>query len=114
MGGRALTTRPEGTGPRAVPTGWYLMGVVVRPAWRRRGVGRALLATRLTWLAARTKRAYSVTSEHNRASQALLESAGFVVLRRDVTHPRVTFNKGIGLLLTVELESGAGGPPGPS
>ncbi len=89
----------EGTGPRAVPAGWYLMGVVVRPAWRRRGVGRALLQARLAWVAERADRVYAVTSEHNRVSQTLLEGAGFVVVGRNVTHPRITFNKGVGLLL---------------
>lgn len=102
--GRArFDDQAEGTGPRAVPAGWYLMGVVVSPAWRRRGVGTALLGARLAWLAERTDRAYSVTSERNPVSRALLESAGFVVIRRDVTHPRIKFNKGVGLLLFAQL-----------
>ncbi len=97
--------RAEGTGPRAVPTGWYLMGAVVRPGWRRRGIGRALLLTRLAWLAKRTDCAYTVTSEHNRVSQALLKSVGFIAIRRDVTHPGITFNKGVGLLLSAPVRA---------
>lgn len=105
--GRArFDDQAEGTGPRAVPTGWYLMGVVVRPDWRRRGIARALLAARLSWVAERTDRAYSVTSEYNRASQALLHSVGFRTVQRDVTHPRITFNKGVGLLLAADLSDG--------
>ena len=92
------------SGPRAVPAAWYLMGVVVRPEARRRGIGGALLDARLAWLADRTQTVYSVTAEHNLASQALLESRGFRVTRTDVTHPRITFARGVGLLLRREAQ----------
>lgn len=36
------------------PAGWYLTGVVVDPAWRRRGIAARLTEGRLAWLAERT------------------------------------------------------------
>ena len=40
------------------PSGHYLGGVAVQPAWRRRGVGAALTAARLRWIWARAPHAW--------------------------------------------------------
>lgn len=42
----------------ALPCGWYLTGIVVDPAFRRRGVGARLTAARLQWIAERSSTAY--------------------------------------------------------
>ncbi len=41
----------EPAGP--VPDGWYLSGMIVDPAWRRRGIGAELTRRRLAWVAER-------------------------------------------------------------
>src|SRR5689334_21707871 len=34
----------------AAPAGWYLLGLVVDRAWRRRGIGEALTRARMAWV----------------------------------------------------------------
>ena len=57
--------------PRAAPPGWYLLGLVVDEAWRRRGIGEALTKARMAWVSERSSRLYCFTSHANLASQAL-------------------------------------------
>jgi ribosomal protein S18 acetylase RimI-like enzyme len=54
--GRATWFEPPADAPRDVaPRGYYLVGVVVAPAARRRGVGRALTEARLAWIGERAR-----------------------------------------------------------
>jgi len=66
--------------PDAAPAGWYLLGLVVDQAWRRRGIGEALTRTRLAWILERAERALYFTRPANRASQELHRRLGFVKL----------------------------------
>lgn len=62
----------------AAPSGYYLLGLVVASAWRRRGVGRLLTDERLQWLADRgCASAYYWTHQNNAASRQLHEQLGF-------------------------------------
>jgi len=61
----------------AAPAGWYLLGLVVDQAWRRRGIGEALTRARMAWVAERSPRVYYFTGRGNLASQALHERLGF-------------------------------------
>jgi predicted N-acetyltransferase YhbS len=61
----------------AAPAGWYLLGLVVDQAWRRRGIGEALTRVRLAWVAERSQRRYYFTGRGNLASQALHQRFGF-------------------------------------
>jgi GNAT superfamily N-acetyltransferase len=63
--------------PGAAPPGWYLLGLVVDEAWRRRGIGEALTKARMAWVSERSSRLYCFTSHANLASQALHEHLGF-------------------------------------
>ncbi|NNU26865.1 GNAT family N-acetyltransferase [Isoptericola sediminis] len=89
------------------PAGHYLGGVTVTPAWRRRGVGTALTATRMDWLAGRAARVFYLANARNTASLALHRRWGFhEVVRAPVLHG-VRFAGGVGVLLAADL-------PGPS
>lgn len=77
--GRTLPFEPGADSPAgAAPDGYYLLGLVVDPEHRRRGLGRQLAEERLRWLATRRATAVSYfTDRHNRASQRLHEQLGF-------------------------------------
>lgn len=90
------------------PEGWYLSGVIVAPAFWRRGVGTELTRRRLEWIAARAGEAYCFIDADNRASTALHQRFGFVELTRDFTYPGVTFPESGGVLYRADLAG-----PGP-
>lgn len=78
--GRVVLFEP---GPAAVdpaPSGWYLLGLVVDQAWRRRGIGEALTTARMAWVATRADRIYYFTAHENRVSQELHRRLGFLPL----------------------------------
>ncbi len=70
-----------------LPHGWYLTGVAVSEAFRRRGVGRLLTEHRLAWLDKRTDTVYYFAAEANRPSIALHEPYGFKVVESGLTVP---------------------------
>jgi aminoglycoside 6'-N-acetyltransferase I len=59
------------------PAGCYLSGVLVDPAWRRRGIATALTRARLRWVFARTGEAFHVAGADNMASLHLHAALGF-------------------------------------
>jgi len=74
--------------PDAAPEGYYLLGLVVALAHRKRGVGRLLTAERLRWLVERgTASVYYYTHRDNVASQLLHEQMGFRGLTRKFWFP---------------------------
>lgn len=74
--------------PDAAPDGYYLLGLVVALAHRRRGVGRLLTKERLRWLVERgTASAYYYTGPDNVASRELHEQMGFRRLTRTFWFP---------------------------
>lgn len=83
---------------RVVTDGWYLTGLLVDPAYRRRGLGRRLVQARLDWLDARTDCSWFFAAATNPASLALHEPFGFVEVTRDFTVPGVRFAGGQGVL----------------
>jgi ribosomal protein S18 acetylase RimI-like enzyme len=96
--------RPAPDAPRNVaPAGWYLSGVVVDPALRRRSAGSALTHARLEFIRERADHAYYVASSLNRASIDLHARFGFRQVARDFYFPRVTFT-GAGVLFCAPLE----------
>jgi GNAT superfamily N-acetyltransferase len=84
------------------PHGWYLAGVVVDEASRRRGVGRALTAARLAWLASRTYRAWYIASSLNLASVDLHAGFGFRLAATGVRLPGLQVS-GTALLHVADL-----------
>ena len=104
----------EAKGARRVPAGWFLTGLVVVPAWRRRGIGAALTAHRLDWLRGRADVAYYFANARNRATIDLHRRLGFEEVTRDFAIPGVAFAGGIGVLYWAQLRgaeaSGTAGP----
>jgi ribosomal protein S18 acetylase RimI-like enzyme len=78
--GRVVLVQADPNRLASAPPGWYLLGLVVDPAWRRRGIGEALTRARMAWVAERSGLLYYFTGHGNLASQALHERLGFTRL----------------------------------
>jgi ribosomal protein S18 acetylase RimI-like enzyme len=78
--GRVVLFQPVPATPDPAPRGWYLLGLVVDQAWRRRGIGEALTIARMAWVAGRADRIYYFTAHENQVSQELHRRLGFVPL----------------------------------
>jgi GNAT superfamily N-acetyltransferase len=94
------------------PDGWYLMGLLVDPAHRRAGIGRALTVARLDWLRTRTDRVWYFANARNTPSLALHASLGFREVSRTLTFPGVHFAGGVGGPGVAEWARRAVAPPG--
>jgi ribosomal protein S18 acetylase RimI-like enzyme len=79
--GRVAEMAADEAGP-GTPAGCYLSGVLVEPAWRRRGIATALTRARLRWVFARTDEAFYVTGADNIASLHLHAALGFQEMKR--------------------------------
>jgi ribosomal protein S18 acetylase RimI-like enzyme len=103
--GKVVRFRHEGTSVADVaPEGWYLAGVVVRPEWRRRGVGDRLTSARLEWIARRATRAYYFVNARNTVSIDLHRRFGFVEITRRFTFPGASFVGGEGILFEAGID----------
>jgi phosphinothricin acetyltransferase len=81
------------------PAGYYLTGVSVAPAWRRRGTGTALTRWRMTWIWGRAAEVWCFISLRNLASVDLHERLGFCWERTGPGFQGVRFDGGQGVLL---------------
>lgn len=80
----AVGERPWSEGATAEPLA-YIEGWYVVPAWRRRGVGRALFAAAEAWARAQGyAQIASDTEEHNRTSIAAHQALGYRIAERIV------------------------------
>ncbi|ALV44003.1 GCN5 family acetyltransferase [Pseudarthrobacter sulfonivorans] len=91
------------------PSGHYLGGVTVLPAWRRRGVGAALTEERLRWVWARAPQAWYVVNADNLVSIELHRRWNFTETARGPRFHTTTFTGGLGLLMC----AAAPGTPSP-
>ena len=96
-------TPPIRSPANVAPAGWYLTGLVVKPAFRRRGVGMRLTTARLDWIAARSREAFYFANARNRVTIELHAKLGFVEHMRDFFHPHVRFESGAGILFACPL-----------
>jgi ribosomal protein S18 acetylase RimI-like enzyme len=101
--GRAEFVPPKPAPYEHVPAGWYLVGVIVDAAHRRRGIGAELTRARLAWIAERAREAYYFANSTNLATIDLHARFGFREIARDFTFPRATFSGGVGVLFRVDL-----------
>jgi ribosomal protein S18 acetylase RimI-like enzyme len=90
---------------RAAPAGHFLLGVMVQPAYRRRGAARSLTVARLDHLAERADEAWYYTNVTNAASRALHGSLGFEEVTTDFEYPGMTFEGGVGILCRIDLRA---------
>ena len=100
--GKAGWCEPRGA-QDAAPAGLYLTGVVVAPAWRRRGVGTALTAARLAWARGRAEQVWAFTNARNSGSLALHQRLGFAEVGRAGSYLGEPFDGGVGVLLRAEV-----------
>ena len=91
------------------PPGWYLLGVIVGPGYRRRGIAAELVRQRLAWIAGRSHEAHYFVNSLNLASIDLHRAFGFVEIQRPFCFPSVEFSGGgVGVLFrTDRLPTGA-------
>jgi ribosomal protein S18 acetylase RimI-like enzyme len=105
--GRTAWFEPDAAAPvNAAPAGYYLIGLVVDPRWRRRGVARAVTRTRLAWISQRAAEAWYFADRANTVSIRLHERAGFATVTDDFWFPTVTDGGGSHLLGQVQLPTG--------
>lgn len=90
---------------RIAPSGWYLAGVIVTPAFRRRGIGAELTRRRLEWIAARADEVFCFVNAQNQSSIALHTRFKFEEVTRDFVYPDATFMGGAGILLRAALSA---------
>lgn len=98
---------PVADGGRNAPDGWYLSGVVVAPAHRRRGIGRRLTRARIERALARERSAHYVVSASNRASRTLHAELGFTEVTDDFVIPGLVFSKHDGILCRLDARPDA-------
>jgi ribosomal protein S18 acetylase RimI-like enzyme len=98
-------TPPDDAPYNIAPKGWYLMGVIVTPKFRRRQIAHQLTQARLHWLAQRASKAYYFASAQNRVSIELHRQFGFIEATRDFSFPNTIFTGGVGVLFEVDLKS---------
>lgn len=84
------------------PDGWYLLGLIVDPRFRRRGVGRRLTEERLRWLRGRTEKVWYFASSANQASIDLHSEFGFRLTTENLELPGVSFTAS-GLLFGADV-----------
>ncbi len=102
--GRAALVPPQPPPYEHVPPGWYLVGVIIDPAQRRRGIASELTRVRLAWIAQRAREAYFFANSLNRPTIDLHERLGFREVRRGFTFPNARFDGGgLGVLFRIDL-----------
>lgn len=101
---RSAEFAPPADAPaNAAPAGWYLLGLVVDPAYRRRGIGRALTEARMAAIAERADAVWYFANARNRASLDLHSDLGFVEVTRDFWFPDLAFDGGVSVLARAPL-----------
>ncbi|MFJ9775395.1 GNAT family N-acetyltransferase [Kitasatospora sp. NPDC101157] len=84
------------------PAGYYLTGVTVDPAWRRRGIATLLTRRRMGWVRERDSAVWCFISAGNRASLDLHRELGFDHVLIGASFQGVEFTGGEGWLLRAD------------
>jgi ribosomal protein S18 acetylase RimI-like enzyme len=102
--GRARDLRRTAIGPFDAPEGWYLLGVIVAPEFRRLGIATELTRVRLRWVADRSHEVFYFANSLNLASIDMHRNLGFVETRRPFAMQGVHFSGGgVGVLFRASL-----------
>lgn len=99
---RNLTHAEAGLPPEC-PEGWYLTGVIVRPPFRRRGLGALLTRARIDWVRERATGIHYVANRQNLTSIALHACFGFEPTDAEFAYPRAALERGEGRLYRLTL-----------
>lgn len=105
FGKAAFFSPPDNAPENTIPAGWYLSGMIIRPQYRRRGVGAALTSARLSRIAETADRLFYFSNARNTVSIALHTRFGFVELTRNFHVPNVQFEGGEGILFFCDVSS---------
>jgi ribosomal protein S18 acetylase RimI-like enzyme len=89
--------------PTTAPTGYYLIGLIVSPGWRRHGIGELLTRDRIRWTAERADAVYYFANQANGAILDLNKSFGFTEVTRDFIFPGAPLKPGTCILLRASL-----------
>lgn len=87
------------------PAGYYMNGVTVNPAWRRRGVGSLLTRRRMEWVWERGSVIWCVISGRNRASLEMHRKLGFDCVMTGSSLRGIEFIGGEGWLMRAVCSS---------
>ncbi|GAA1132758.1 hypothetical protein GCM10009630_33480 [Kribbella jejuensis] len=89
--------------PTTAPDGYYLIGLIVAPKWRRRGIGDLLTIERMRWVAERAYEVYYFANLQNGATLDLHQRFGFTEVTREFTFPNAPLKPGTCVLLRAPL-----------
>jgi RimJ/RimL family protein N-acetyltransferase len=98
--GRVSKRAENAIGP-GMPGGYYLTGLLVDPAWRRRGIANALTRARLRWVFQRSNEVFYITDSTNEASLLQHATLGFQEVRRV---PGTDFTDGEAILVRLDVQ----------
>lgn len=84
------------------PAGYYLTGVTVDPAWRRRGIGMLMTRWRMDWVWERDSAVWCFISARNPASLDLHRELGFRHVMTGASLQGIEFSGGEGWLLRAD------------
>lgn len=91
--------RFEGTHyPYPGPNGWYLMGLLVHPKFRKKGIAKKIIKFRMDFLEKISTHVYYVTNETNAGSIKAHERYGFKEIERGKGFMSVEFQNEKGIL----------------
>jgi ribosomal protein S18 acetylase RimI-like enzyme len=85
------------------PSGYYLIGLIVAPDWRRHGIGELLTIDRMRWAAERADEIYCFANLGNGPTLDLHERLRFEEITRDFTFPGAPLEPGTCVLLRAPL-----------
>jgi ribosomal protein S18 acetylase RimI-like enzyme len=89
--------------PNVAPSGYYLIGLIVSPDWRRHGIGELLTQARMQWTASRADQIYYFANLANASILDLHQRFRFTEVTRDFTFPRAPLQPGTCVLLRADL-----------
>ena len=85
------------------PAGWYLMGVIVKPKFRRHGIGRRIIEERLIKISENSSEVYFVVNANNKTSIKLHEELGFKKINEGEGFLNIKFDGGKGCLFKKQI-----------
>ena len=89
--------------PGTAPSGYYLVGLIVAPQWRRHGIGELLTLDRIHWVAARATTVWYFANAANSPTLDLHQRLGFQEVTRNFTFPNAPLQPGTGVLLKASI-----------
>ncbi|MFF0342950.1 GNAT family N-acetyltransferase [Kribbella sp. NPDC004875] len=102
-GGVIRHDRSPADPPTTAPSGFYLIGLIVAPEWRRYGIGDLLTQDRMRWTAERADELYTFVNLANGAILDLHQRFRFTEVTRDFTFPNAPLEPGTCVLLRAEI-----------